>query len=158
MTSSSSLAVERSQSLTADSVSIADSDTGSVDASHSTPCPTLAHSLKHDKSILSIAVSSKFVYAGTEGGEILVRSSPSNTFLARGSSINPSSRFSASRLSSKKAAQQHTKAASSVYSFLRMESFSSPVLLIDSSMWVIAVAPNFDLSLITPLGLGHSLP
>ena len=32
----------------------------------------LAHQLKHDKSILSLVLSSSFIYAGTEGGEILV--------------------------------------------------------------------------------------
>jgi hypothetical protein len=34
--------------------------------------PTLAHKLKHDKSILALVVSSTYIYAGTEGGEILV--------------------------------------------------------------------------------------
>lgn len=32
----------------------------------------LSHRLQHDKSILAIAVSSRHIYAGTEGGEILV--------------------------------------------------------------------------------------
>jgi di- and tripeptidase len=35
--------------------------------------PSLSHRLKHDKSILALAVSSKCIFAGTEGGEILVR-------------------------------------------------------------------------------------
>lgn len=34
--------------------------------------PTLSHKLKHNKSILAIAVSGNSLYAGTEGGEILV--------------------------------------------------------------------------------------
>ena len=34
--------------------------------------PVLAHKLKHNKSILALAVSSDTLFAGTEGGEILV--------------------------------------------------------------------------------------
>ena len=34
--------------------------------------PTLSHKLKHNKSILALAVSSDTLFAGTEGGEILV--------------------------------------------------------------------------------------
>jgi len=29
--------------------------------------------MKHDKSILALAVSSQYIFAGTQGGEILVR-------------------------------------------------------------------------------------
>lgn len=36
--------------------------------------PTLSHRLRHDSSILSIALSDKEIYAGTQGGEILVYS------------------------------------------------------------------------------------
>jgi len=36
--------------------------------------PGLAHRMKHDKSILALAVSSQYIFAGTQGGEILVRS------------------------------------------------------------------------------------
>lgn len=35
--------------------------------------PALAHRMKHDKSILALAVSSHSIFAGTQGGEILVR-------------------------------------------------------------------------------------
>jgi len=35
--------------------------------------PLLAHRMKHDKSILALAVSSQYIFAGTQGGEILVR-------------------------------------------------------------------------------------
>ncbi|KAL1610518.1 hypothetical protein SLS60_002187 [Paraconiothyrium brasiliense] len=34
--------------------------------------PTLVHRMKHDKSILALAVSSQYIFAGTQGGEILV--------------------------------------------------------------------------------------
>ncbi|ORY17481.1 hypothetical protein BCR34DRAFT_474887 [Clohesyomyces aquaticus] len=34
--------------------------------------PALSHRMKHDKSILALAVSSKHIFAGTQGGEILV--------------------------------------------------------------------------------------
>ena len=34
--------------------------------------PVLSHKLKHNKSILALAVSSDTLFAGTEGGEILV--------------------------------------------------------------------------------------
>lgn len=36
--------------------------------------PALAHRMKHDKSILALAVSSQSIFAGTQGGEILVYS------------------------------------------------------------------------------------
>lgn len=36
--------------------------------------PGLSHRMKHDKSILALAVSSSSIYAGTQGGEILVYS------------------------------------------------------------------------------------
>ncbi|KAF2198426.1 glutathione degradosome [Delitschia confertaspora ATCC 74209] len=34
--------------------------------------PALSHRMRHDKSILALAVSSKYIFAGTQGGEILV--------------------------------------------------------------------------------------
>jgi di- and tripeptidase len=34
--------------------------------------PVLAHRMKHDKSILALVVSSQYIFAGTQGGEILV--------------------------------------------------------------------------------------
>jgi hypothetical protein len=34
--------------------------------------PVLSHRLKHDKSILALVVSANCIFAGTEGGEILV--------------------------------------------------------------------------------------
>lgn len=43
-------------------------------SSEETMTPTLAHKLKHNKSILALAVSTDTLFAGTEGGEILVRS------------------------------------------------------------------------------------
>lgn len=36
--------------------------------------PALSHRMKHDKSILALAVSSQYIFAGTQGGEILVYS------------------------------------------------------------------------------------
>lgn len=36
--------------------------------------PALSHRMKHDKSILALAVSSTNIFAGTQGGEILVYS------------------------------------------------------------------------------------
>ncbi|KAI9696482.1 MAG: hypothetical protein M1820_008110 [Bogoriella megaspora] len=36
------------------------------------PSPALLHRMKHDKSILALAVSQDYIFAGTEGGEILV--------------------------------------------------------------------------------------
>ncbi|KAL5117333.1 hypothetical protein ACEQ8H_004778 [Pleosporales sp. CAS-2024a] len=36
--------------------------------------PVLAHRMKHDKSILALVVSSQYIWAGTQGGEILVYS------------------------------------------------------------------------------------
>lgn len=36
--------------------------------------PSLVHRMKHDKSILALAVSSQYIFAGTQGGEILVYS------------------------------------------------------------------------------------
>ena len=34
--------------------------------------PTLSHRMKHDKSILALAVSEHYIFAGTQGGELLV--------------------------------------------------------------------------------------
>jgi di- and tripeptidase len=34
--------------------------------------PALSHRMKHDKSILALAVSEHYIFAGTQGGEILV--------------------------------------------------------------------------------------
>ncbi|PVH98218.1 beta-Ala-His dipeptidase [Periconia macrospinosa] len=34
--------------------------------------PTITHRMKHDKSILALAVSEQYIFAGTQGGEILV--------------------------------------------------------------------------------------
>lgn len=34
--------------------------------------PMLAHRMKHDKSILALVVSAEYIWAGTQGGEILV--------------------------------------------------------------------------------------
>ena len=34
--------------------------------------PVLAHRMKHDKSILALVVSAQYIFAGTQGGEILV--------------------------------------------------------------------------------------
>jgi WD40 repeat protein len=36
--------------------------------------PVLSHRMKHDKSILALAVNERFIFAGTLGGEILVYS------------------------------------------------------------------------------------
>ncbi|CAI6331673.1 unnamed protein product [Periconia digitata] len=36
--------------------------------------PAITHRMKHDKSILALAVSGQFIFAGTQGGEILVYS------------------------------------------------------------------------------------
>lgn len=35
--------------------------------------PTLFHKIKNQKSILAVAVSDSHIYAGTQGGELLVR-------------------------------------------------------------------------------------
>lgn len=34
--------------------------------------PSLSHRMKHDKSILALVVSSQYIFAGTQGGELLV--------------------------------------------------------------------------------------
>ncbi|KAF2117023.1 hypothetical protein BDV96DRAFT_490259 [Lophiotrema nucula] len=47
---------------------------GQARASESSRIPALSHRMKHDKSILALAVSSKDIFAGTQGGEILVYS------------------------------------------------------------------------------------
>jgi di- and tripeptidase len=36
------------------------------------PTPVLSHRMRHDKSILALAVSDRYIFAGTQGGEILV--------------------------------------------------------------------------------------
>ena len=125
--SSSHLAVENYRPLIGDTVSIADSDTGSIDAGHSTPCPTLCHSLKHDKSILSIAVSSKCLYAGTEGGAILVRG---QLDLLKFHGLTRY-RSSAWKHFSRQMLRQHIKGVSLVCSSRRVENYSSRQLPTD---------------------------
>ncbi|KAF2786640.1 glutathione degradosome [Melanomma pulvis-pyrius CBS 109.77] len=51
-------------------------DTGSPEKAMPRPsrAPMLSHRMKHDKSILALAVSSRNIFAGTQGGEILVYS------------------------------------------------------------------------------------
>jgi di- and tripeptidase len=44
-----------------------------------TRTPALSHRMKHDKSILALAVSSQYIFAGTQGGEILVGKKIQNT-------------------------------------------------------------------------------
>jgi di- and tripeptidase len=34
--------------------------------------PTLLHRFRHNKSILALAIANKYIYAATQGGEILV--------------------------------------------------------------------------------------
>lgn len=54
---------------------VAESDRGTIKhgATESRPMtPSLSHRLKHDKSILALVVSANCIFAGTEGGEILV--------------------------------------------------------------------------------------
>jgi di- and tripeptidase len=46
---------------------------GSLPLKAASVVPGLAHRMKHDKSILALAVSSQYIFAGTQGGEILVR-------------------------------------------------------------------------------------
>lgn len=50
---------------------------GTTDPDHPLPfmdrTPALSHRMKHDKSILALALSSQYIFAGTQGGEILVR-------------------------------------------------------------------------------------
>lgn len=79
--SSPVLVHEFARSLISAPVSIAGSDIDALEARHTAEKPVLVHSLKHDRSILSIAVSASTVYAGTEEGEILVR--PLTQFLCK---------------------------------------------------------------------------
>lgn len=49
-------------------------DTNGADQAPPNPnrTPALSHRMKHDKSILALAVSAQYIFAGTQGGEILV--------------------------------------------------------------------------------------
>lgn len=53
-----------------DAVSYSDSDDEAAPGAKSRP--SLSHRMKHDKSILALAVSSQYIFAGTQGGELLV--------------------------------------------------------------------------------------
>ncbi|KAF2279148.1 beta-Ala-His dipeptidase [Westerdykella ornata] len=55
-----------------DRQAIAPSETAALENGDRAPC--LVHQLKHDKSILALAVSATSIFAGTQGGEILVYS------------------------------------------------------------------------------------
>jgi di- and tripeptidase len=51
---------------------VADSNGAEKHAAATCKTPMLAHRMKHDKSILALVVSSQYIFAGTQGGEILV--------------------------------------------------------------------------------------
>jgi hypothetical protein len=51
---------------------VADSNGAEKHAATTHKTPMLAHRMKHDKSILALVVSSQYIFAGTQGGEILV--------------------------------------------------------------------------------------
>ncbi|KAI8931812.1 hypothetical protein NX059_011449 [Plenodomus lindquistii] len=53
-----------------DAVSYSDSE--DTTAAKAKGTPALSHRMKHDKSILALAVSSQYIFAGTQGGELLV--------------------------------------------------------------------------------------
>lgn len=52
----------------------------SIDGEAITAPPKLLHRFNHNKSILVLAVSDSCVFAGTQGGEILVRSNTEEPF------------------------------------------------------------------------------
>ncbi len=53
----------------------------------SNTAPLLSHRMKHDKSILALAVSAQYIFAGTQGGEILVHA-PRELFRALNANHN----------------------------------------------------------------------
>jgi di- and tripeptidase len=53
--------------------SVTDSSNGNGVEKAASRTPVLAHRMKHDKSILALVVSAEYIFAGTQGGEILVR-------------------------------------------------------------------------------------
>lgn len=66
--------------LTANQTELTDEDNDSSDDGLAAPItgksddgsPILVHRFRHDKSILALAITSEVIYAGTQGGEILV--------------------------------------------------------------------------------------
>ncbi|KAH9876712.1 hypothetical protein J1614_003844 [Plenodomus biglobosus] len=82
-TNTSSHEAEKVSGLTApfehDAVAYSDSDCddgnkakAATMAAAANGTPSLSHRMKHDKSILALAASSQYIFAGTQGGELLV--------------------------------------------------------------------------------------
>ncbi|KAF1935766.1 glutathione degradosome [Clathrospora elynae] len=53
---------------------IVDTDGAEKSVPKANRTPALSHRMKHDKSILTLALSSQYIFAGTQGGELLVYS------------------------------------------------------------------------------------
>ena len=85
--------------------------------------PALSHRMKHDKSILALAVSSQYIFAGTQGGEILV----SGGEVARELSVLTLSRSTVSTPTSADESSRRTKEAYLACACRRTRSGSSRV-------------------------------
>lgn len=109
-----------------DAVSYSDSDDEAAPGAKSRP--SLSHRMKHDKSILALAVSSQYIFAGTQGGELLVCTSEGISDQARWHHhqlMLP--RYSVSTRMSAAESYTRTKAVSSVYVYRKTSSCSSRV-------------------------------
>ena len=93
--------------------------------------PLLSHRMKHDKSILALAVSSHYIFAGTQGGEILVGREPLTTLELAWLIVT---RSTTSRRTSVDEPYTHTEEVSSVSAYRKIESSCSRVLQIQSLM------------------------
>jgi hypothetical protein len=94
--------------------------------------PLLAHRMKHDKSILALAVSWQYIFAGTQGGEILV----SNTVeVVERLKLTRYGRFTASTRTSAEESSTRTKAASLDSACRKTRSCSFRAPQIRSSMY-----------------------
>lgn len=92
--------------------------------------PVLAHRMKHDKSILALAVSSQYIFAGTQGGEILVRHVKEQVHDVG----TDYARYTASTRTSADESSTHTREASSDSACRKTRSCCSRVRQIRSSM------------------------
>ena len=93
--------------------------------------PALSHRMKHDKSILALAVSSQYIFAGTQGGEILV----SGGEVARELSVLTLSRSTVSTPTSADESSRRTKEAYLACACRRTRSGSSRVRQTQLSMY-----------------------
>lgn len=93
--------------------------------------PALLHTVKNQRSILALVVSDSNIYAGTQGGELLVSNSQVMILLSRWTDWS-NGRAGHSKLTSCSKLLPHTEAAYYAFSYRRMAAYSFPAPVMQS--------------------------